>query len=209
MPTLREKATTRGTVAAVLVVGLMGLALAACGGGTPAASSTSTSSKPTVSTASTTSTTVPPPTSTTTSTVACTNSGTHGALSDASVGPSAAVTADLVLTNVTSAACRIAAMPQVSMFDPNGTSLPNSPALVAPGVTLDTTLVPSGSTTLALTWLGTGQGTSCFSNHFATIGSFAVTVGPPGQPLSVDASNLVADVAGVCSVDAIEITATS
>lgn len=100
-------------------------------------------------------------------------------------------------------------MPQLSALQPDGTSLPNSSALVAPGVTLDTTLDPGGSTTLALTWLGTGQGTSCFSNHFATIGSFAVTIGPPGQPLSVDVSSLVANVAGVCSVDAIEITGTS
>lgn len=207
----------RGTVGTLLVLAAASVGLAACGGGDPAASGAPTSTKPADSAHSPTSTTAPAQQSTTTTAgaapssstaAACTNGDIRATLSGASVN-AATVSAQLVLTNATSASCALSAVPQVRGFGPAGAQLVDSPALVGSGVTLDTILGAGATASLQLTWVGTGPGSACGANHDATIGSFTVTVAPPAQPVTVASGDLAADVAGVCWVDAIEVTAAS
>lgn len=175
-----------------LLIPCLALTLAACGGSPSSAPGSTSTSAETLS--------------------ACTNPHMQAALSGGSGGTAstnAVVSADLVLTNAGNSPCWLPNYPQIRAFDPQGSELPNSPARFASSINLGMTLKPGEAATLRLNWLGTGQGTSCISNHFAVLGHLTIMVGATGQALTVQASGLPAELQGVCSVDAIEVTGAS
>lgn len=172
-----------------LLIPCLALTLAACGGSPSSAPGSTSTSAETLS--------------------ACTNPHMQAALSGGSGGTAstnAVVSADLVLANAGNSPCWLPNYPQIRAFDPQGSELPNSPARFASSINLGMTLKPGEAATLRLNWLGTGQGTSCFSSHFAVLGHLSVMVGPAGQALVADPSGLSTELRGVCSVDAIEVT---